>query len=51
MLLWIIFLVLLTIWLLGIIGSWSLGVFINVLLLVMVAAFVFQVLTRRDTPA
>jgi hypothetical protein len=49
--LWILFIALLTLWLLSVISSWTLGGFINVLLLFAVAAFVFQVLTHRDTPA
>ena len=49
--LWIIFIGILTLWLLMVISSWTYGAFINVLLLFAVAAFVFQVLTHRDTPA
>ncbi|HYL95906.1 MAG TPA: DUF5670 family protein [Terriglobales bacterium] len=49
--LWIIFLGILTLWLLFVISSWTFGGFVNVLLLFAVAAFAFQVLTHRDTPA
>ena len=49
--LWIIFIGSLTIWLLFVISSWTFGGFVNVLLLLAVAAFAFQVLTHRDTPA
>jgi hypothetical protein len=49
--LWIMFIGLLAIWLLFVITSWTFGAFIQVLLLFAVAAFVFQVLTHRDTPA
>jgi hypothetical protein len=49
--LWIIFLGILTLWLLFVITSWTFGGFMNVLLLFAVAAFAFQVLTHRDTPA
>ena len=49
--LWIMFIGLLAIWLLFVIPTWSFGAFIQVLLLFAVAAFVFQVLTHRDTPA
>jgi hypothetical protein len=49
--LWIIFIGLLAIWLLFVIPSWSFGAFVQVLLLFAVLAFVFQVLTHRDTPA
>ncbi len=49
--LWIIFIGSLALWLLFVISSWTFGAFMNVLLLLAVAAFVFQVLTQRDTPA
>jgi hypothetical protein len=49
--LWIVFIGLLAIWLLFVIPTWSFGAFIQVLLLVAVAAFVVQILTHRDTPA
>jgi hypothetical protein len=49
--LWIVFIGLLASWLLFVIPAWSFGAFIQVLLLFAVVAFVFQVLTSRDTPA
>lgn len=49
--LWIIFIGLLAIWLLFVIPAWNPGAFIQVLLLFAVVAFVFQILTHRDTPA
>ena len=49
--LWIVFIGSLALWLLFVISSWTFGAFMNVLLLLAVAAFVFQVLTQRDTPA
>lgn len=49
--LWIIFIGLLAIWLLFLIPTWGFGAFIQVLLLLAVAAFFFQVLTHRGTPA
>jgi hypothetical protein len=49
--LWIVFIGLLAIWLLFVIPTWGFGAFIQVPLLVAVAAFVVQILTHRDTPA
>jgi hypothetical protein len=49
--LWILFIGLLTIWLLGVINSWTLGAFMNVLLLFSVVALVFQLITSRQMPS
>jgi hypothetical protein len=49
--LWILFIGMLASWLLFVIPSWSFGAFVQVLLLFAVLAFVFQVLTYRDTDA
>jgi len=49
--LWIIFIGSLALWLLWVIPSWTYGAFVQVLLLLAVVAFIFQVLTHRDTPA
>jgi hypothetical protein len=48
--LWIMFIVLLAIWLLFVIPTWSFGAFIQVLLLFAVASFAFHALWYRGTP-
>ncbi|HZR31708.1 MAG TPA: lmo0937 family membrane protein [Terriglobales bacterium] len=49
--LWTLFIVLLVLWLLGVISSYTLGGFIHILLVLAVVALVFQLLTSRNTPA
>jgi hypothetical protein len=47
--LWTLFVVLLVLWLLGVVSSYTLGGFIHLLLVLAVVALVFQLLTgRRD---
>lgn len=45
--LWTLFLILLVLWLLGIVTSYTLGGFIHILLVLAVIALVFQLLTGR----
>lgn len=49
--LWVLFIVLLTLWLLGVIGSFTLGGFVNVLLVLAVLALVFQIVTGDRSSA
>ena len=47
--LWTLFVILLVLWLLGVVSSYTLGGFIHLLLVLAVVALVFQLLTgRRD---
>lgn len=48
--LWILFIGCLAVWLLFVIPSWTFGGFVQVPLLLSVAALVWQALTYRDTP-
>jgi hypothetical protein len=45
--LWTIFVVLLVLWLLGMVGSYTLGGFIHILLVVAVAVLLIQLVTGR----
>lgn len=47
--LWLVFVVLMTLWLVGLIGSFTFGGFLNVLLAVAVVAMIFQILTGGRT--
>lgn len=49
--LWILFIGCLAVWLLFVIPSWTFGSFVQILLLLSVAALVWQALTYRDTSA
>ena len=49
--LWTLFIVLLVLWLLGVVSSYTLGGFIHILLVLAVIALVFQLLTGRRTVA
>jgi uncharacterized protein DUF5670 len=48
--LWTLFIILLTLWLLGLVSSYTLGGFVHVLLVLAVVALIFQLLstTRRS---
>ncbi len=46
--LWTLFVILLTLWLLGVVSSFTLGGFIHILLVLAVVALVFQLITRRS---
>jgi len=45
--LWTIFVILLVLWLLGIVSSYTLGGFIHILLILAVVALVFQLISGR----
>ena len=45
--LWTIFVILLVLWLIGVVSSYTLGGFIHVLLVLAVIALIFQLLTGR----
>jgi hypothetical protein len=47
--LWTLFIVLLVLWLLGVVSSYTLGGFIHILLVLAVIALIFQLLTGRRT--
>jgi hypothetical protein len=47
--LWTIFVVLLVLWLLGMVSSYTLGGFIHILLVLAVVALVFQLISGRRT--
>ena len=47
--LWTIFVILLVLWLLGIVTSYTLGGFIHILLVLAVVALVFQLISGRRT--
>ncbi|MBV9670844.1 MAG: lmo0937 family membrane protein [Acidobacteriales bacterium] len=47
--LWTLFVVLLVLWLLGVIGSYTFGGFIHVLLVLAIIALVFQLISGRRT--
>ena len=49
--LWTLFIILLVLWLLGVVSSYTLGGFIHILLVLAVIAVVFQLLTGRRTVA
>ncbi len=45
--LWTLFVILVVLWLIGVIGSYTLGGFVHVLLVLAVVALVFQILMNR----
>lgn len=47
--LWTLFVILLVLWLLGVVTSYTLGGFIHILLILAVVALVFQLITGRRT--
>lgn len=47
--LWTLFVVLLVLWLLGVVTSYTLGGFIHILLVLAVVALIFQLITGRRT--
>jgi hypothetical protein len=47
--LWTLFVVLLVLWLLGVVTSYTLGGFIHILLVLAVIALIFQLITGRRT--
>ncbi|MGA3126299.1 MAG: lmo0937 family membrane protein [Candidatus Korobacteraceae bacterium] len=47
--LWTLFVVLLVLWLLGMVSSYTMGGFIHILLVLAVIALVFQLITGRRT--
>jgi hypothetical protein len=47
--LWTLFVVLLVLWLLGMVSSYTMGGFIHILLVLAVVALVFQLITGRRT--
>jgi hypothetical protein len=49
--LWTLFVILLVLWLVGVVSSYTLGGFIHVLLVLAVVALIFQLLTNRHTVA
>jgi len=48
--LWTLFVILLVLWLLGVVSSYTLGGFIHLLLVLAVLALIFQLLSDRRTP-
>ena len=46
--LWTVFIILLVLWLVGVVSSYTLGGFIHILLVLAVVALVFQLITRND---
>lgn len=48
--LWTAFVVLLLLWLLGVVSSYTLGGFVHLLLVLAVLALIFQLLSDRRTP-
>ncbi len=49
--LWTLFVILLVLWLVGVVSSYTLGGFIHLLLVLALVALVFQLLTGRQTVA
>jgi Family of unknown function (DUF5670) len=49
--LWMIFVILLVLWLLGVVSSYTLGGFIHILLLLAVVTLVFNLISGRRTAA
>lgn len=47
--LWTLFIILLVLWLLGVVSSYTLGGFIHILLVLAVIALIFQLLSGRRT--
>jgi hypothetical protein len=46
--LWTVFIILLVLWTVGVVSSYTLGGFIHILLVLAVVALVFQLITRND---
>lgn len=51
MVLWTLFVVLMVLWLLGVVSSYTIGGFIHILLVLAVIALVFQLISGRRTLA
>ncbi len=49
--LWTLFVILLVLWLVGVVSSYTLGGFVHLLLVLAVLALIFQLLTDRRTVA
>jgi hypothetical protein len=49
--LWTLFVILLVLWLLGVVSSFTLGGFIHVLLVLAIVALIFQLMTNRSSTA
>lgn len=47
--LWTIFVILLVLWLIGVVSSYTLGGFIHILLVVAIIALIFQLISGRRT--
>ncbi len=47
--LWTLFIILLVLWLIGVVSSYTLGGFIHILLVLAIVALVFQLITGRRT--
>jgi hypothetical protein len=47
--LWTLFVILLVLWLVGVVSSYTLGGFIHILLVLAVVALVFQLMTNRSS--
>ncbi len=47
--LWTLFIVLLVLWLLGVVSSYTLGGFVHILLVLAVVALIFQLLSGRSS--
>ena len=47
--LWILFIVLLVLWLLGVVSSYTMGGFVHLLLVLAVLALIFQLLSDRQS--
>ena len=48
--LWTLFVILVVLWLLGVVSSYTMGGFIHILLVLAVVALVFQLISGRKTP-
>jgi hypothetical protein len=46
--LWTLFVILLVLWVVGVVGSYTLGGFIHILLVLAVLALIFQLMTSRS---
>ena len=49
--LWTLFVILLALWLVGVVSSYTLGGFIHILLVLAVVALIFQLMTNRNPVA
>jgi len=49
--LWTLFVVLLVLWLVGVVSSYTLGGFIHILLVLAVVSLIFQLMTNRNPAA